>query len=664
MEKKQLTKKSELIAPLTKITPPSPPIHLSMSLSLKYLVTIALTAILTILTLGCPVDKDGNIILDKTQITGSISYQDIQVDYGNITSSTVQLTNITPSDATNSDYLYSVEPPLPDGVTLNLTNGTITATNNAPGFSNTYTITATVTGNDPQYKGSVTGNISINIIDTRMQITGSISYQDIQVDYGTAVSSTAQLTNITPSDATNSDYLYSVEPPLPDGVTLNLTNGTITATNNAPGLSNTYTITATVTGNDPQYKGSVTGNISINIIDTRMQITGSISYQDIQVDYGTAVSSTAQLTGITPPDAANSDYLYSVEPPLPNGVTLNLTNGTITVANNVTVFSNTYLITATVTGNDPRYKGSITGSISIKMNHFSGRQYHDVVVFNNELYLIGGYDGSFYYNDVWKSSDGATWTKVIDQAQFSGRYSHSVVVFNNELYFIGGESIGYNRLSDVWKSSDGVTWTEVTGNAQFPGRFGHSVVVFNNELYLIGGLDNGSFYLNDVWKSSDGIDWTEVTATQSKFSARSAHSVVVFSNELYLIGGLDSRSFYLNDVWKSPDGATWTEVTTAQPKFSGRSGHSIVEFNNKLYLIGGFRRESPSSSSHYSDVWKSSDGIDWTEVTTIQFKFSTRRAHRVVEFNNELYLIGGYDGSFYYNDVWKSPDGIDWEQKL
>ncbi len=641
--------------------PPPPQSYLSKSLRFKHLIVIAITAILTILTLGCPADEDGNIVLDKTQITGSISYQDIQVDYGTAASRTAKLTNITPSNATNSDYLYSINPPLPNGVALNLTNGTITVSNNAPGFSNTYLITATVTGNDLQYKGSVTGSISINIIDVRMQITGGISYQDIQINYRIATSRTVDLSGITPPDAANSDYLYSIEPPFPDGVILNPSDGTIAITTNAPEFSNTYIITATVTENDLQYKGSVTGSISINV--EKIQITGgSISYQDIQVDYGTAASSTAQLTGITPPDAANSDYLYSAEPSLPDGVTLNSSDGTITVSNNASGFSNTYTIAATVTENDLQYKGSVTGTVSIKVNHFPARFGHSVVELNSELYLIGGYDNS-YYNDVWKSPDGATWTKVTaTQSKFSARFGHSVVVFNNELYFIGGsENVGIYK-NDVWKSIDGIDWTQVTTTqSKFSERSTHRVVVFNNELYLIGGDGSGNSYYNDVWKSSDGIDWTQVTTAQSKFSGRYGHSVVVFNNELYFIGGYEGGGIHKNDVWKSIDGIDWTQVTTTQPKFSVRRNHRVVVFNNELYLIGGNER----GSIYKNDVWKSSDGIDWTQVTTTQSKFSGRSGHRVVVFNNELYFIGGNEGvSIYKNDVWKSSDGIDWEQKL
>ena len=582
---KKRTKALELLTPKNKIH--SPKIHLNMSLALKYLITIALTVILSILTLGC--NSETNSSIDKIQITGSIVYQAIQVDHKVEASSTAQLTGITPSDAANSDYLYSAEPSLPDGITLNPTNGTITVANSIPGgFSNTYLITATVAGDDPQYKGSVTGSLSIKV------------------------------------------------------------------------------------------------NPSID----KTQITGSIVYQAIQVDHKVEASSTAQLTGITPSDAANSDYLYSAEPSLPDGITLNPTNGTITVANSIPGgFSNTYLITATVAGDDPQYKGSVTGSLSIKVNHFSGRYAHKLVVFKDELYLIGGDNKEHViYNDVWKTSDGVTWTEVTNQAPFPARRHSAVVEFNNEIYLIGGHVGGAKiKLNDVWKSSDGAAWTEVTNQAQFSARSGHNVTEFKNELYLTGGFDDTLKVQGDVWKSSDGATWTDVTPAQP-FPKRYSHSGVVFKNVLYIIGGYYSESSdsgssdsgssdsgsnvsgTKNDVWKSSDGINWTEVTTTQSKFPERDYHSGVVFKNELYIIGG----QDSGSGRFNDVWKSSDGIDWIELTTTQPKFSERYGHSAAVFNNELYIIGGdvdaSVGGITYNnrinDVWKSSNGIDWEQKL
>src|SRR5215813_10595971 len=44
------------------------------------------------------------------------------------------------------------------------------------------------------------------------------------------------------------------------------------------------------------------------------------------------------------------------------------------------------------------------------------RIFHGLVVFNGKIWLLGGFDGKAYYNDVWNSSDGAHWMRVVEHA--------------------------------------------------------------------------------------------------------------------------------------------------------------------------------------------------------------------------------------------------------
>ena len=186
----------------------------------------------------------------------------------------------------------------------------------------------------------------------------------------------------------------------------------------------------------------------------------------------------------------------------------------------------------------------------ISASSFPVRDDHQVVTFNNKMYLIGGYDGS-RKNDVWSSTDGIHWIEETANAAFSARYGHQVVVFNNKMFLIGG-----SYKNDVWSSTDGIHWTQETANAAFSARYryGHQVVVFNNKMFLIGGSDDSK--KNDVWSSTDGSNWIEETANAA-FSARYAHRVVVFNNKMFLIGGSDGS--YKNDVWSSTDGIHWIE---------------------------------------------------------------------------------------------------------
>ena len=79
------------------------------------------------------------------------------------------------------------------------------------------------------------------------------------------------------------------------------------------------------------------------------------------------------------------------------------------------------------------------------------------------MYVIGGFDGTRYLNDVWKSLDGQNWTQVTASAAFSARNAHSSEVFDSDIYVIGGGTGGSPNVSnDVWKSLDGgATWKNV-----------------------------------------------------------------------------------------------------------------------------------------------------------------------------------------------------------
>ena len=317
--------------------------------------------------------------------------------------------------------------------------------------------------------------------------------------------------------------------------------------------------------------------------------------------------------------------------------------------------------------------GSVNGFIA----PWSGRNGHQVVLFNDVFWLLGGTDGS-RKNDVWKSVDGITWTQVDANgssdvgdlnAPWSARNHHRAVSFDGAIWLLGGNE-GTSRTNDIWKSADGITWTEViTTGTKWSGRHQHQVVLFDSTLWLLGGSDNEGAVKNDVWKSTDGITWEQVDANGSAngsnapWSAREKHQVVSFNGVLWLLGGYDGigNPGLKNDIWKSADGTTWTEVTTTGTKWSARQSPQVVSFNNALWLLGG------NDGFRKNDIWKSTDGTTWTQVDAngssdvgdLNAPWNARETHQVVLSNNALWLLGGHDGTR-RNDVWKSLDGSIW----
>lgn len=87
---------------------------------------------------------------------------------------------------------------------------------------------------------------------------------------------------------------------------------------------------------------------------------------------------------------------------------------------------------------------------------FDPRRGHAVVVFKDKLWVIGGYgENEKYYNDIWCSSDGSSWRQIktpsAENGVFSPRRGHSAVVYKDKLWIFGGYG-GTSYMNDLWRS--------------------------------------------------------------------------------------------------------------------------------------------------------------------------------------------------------------------
>jgi len=257
------------------------------------------------------------------------------------------------------------------------------------------------------------------------------------------------------------------------------------------------------------------------------------------------------------------------------------------------------------------------------------------------------------------------WIEKNPNAEFGVRMGHNSLVKDGKVWVLGGLGTS-GAMNDIWSSNsnDGVNWTETsTSGPLWTPRAMASGLVYDGKMWIMGGFDSSFDSLNDVWSSPDGINWTEVT-NEAGWSLRHGASAVVYDDKMWVMGGGTPNSSFttLSDVWSSSDGVNWTYESNAP--WTPRRYSSLVNFQGKMFLIGGL----DASNGDLNDVWSSTDGINWTQEVA-DAPWEGKGGHQAVVYNNKIWIMGGEISHYptvnteHFNDVWSSPDGINWTQE-
>src|SRR5438105_3284400 len=73
------------------------------------------------------------------------------------------------------------------------------------------------------------------------------------------------------------------------------------------------------------------------------------------------------------------------------------------------------------------------------------RVFYGALVYQGKMWLFGGFDGRNYYNDVWNSADGVSWTRITEHTDWSPRDVDMAAAFQGKLRIIGGGVIDGQR---------------------------------------------------------------------------------------------------------------------------------------------------------------------------------------------------------------------------
>ncbi|WP_420398933.1 Kelch repeat-containing protein [Flagellimonas sp.] len=127
-------------------------------------------------------------------------------------------------------------------------------------------------------------------------------------------------------------------------------------------------------------------------------------------------------------------------------------------------------------------------------------------------------------------------------------------------------------------------------------------------------------------------------------------------------GVTDSSDITINLTDVLETSISFTEIDVNGAHFSGRTSMGCVEFQNKLFVIGGW------DGVDKTDVWSSDDGVNWQNIGSFGKVTQQGRTSgfnlRLVVFEGKLWIITAGAGAATPSEIWSSSDGISWEETI
>jgi hypothetical protein len=295
---------------------------------------------------------------------------------------------------------------------------------------------------------------------------------------------------------------------------------------------------------------------------------------------------------------------------------------------------------------------------SIGNSFTNGRELLGTVAYNGYLYILGGVDSfSTYYNDVQYAAinaDGTVGTWASTSSFINARGGLGAFASRGYMYILGGYdgTTYYNDVQYAPISSTGTlgTWHYTHGStddgtsfaAGFSNaRYDFGATVYNGTVYLLGGYD-GTTYYNDVQYAPINTDGTIGTwsSTASFTNGRYGLSAFAYAGYIYVLGGTDASTYYSDTQYASINSngtiGTWAYTT---PFTGGRYDSGVVAYDGNVYLLGG-RNSSTTylSDTQYAPINSNGSVGNWASTTILE---STTAQLSVVAYGGYLYSVGG-----------------------
>lgn len=302
--------------------------------------------------------------------------------------------------------------------------------------------------------------------------------------------------------------------------------------------------------------------------------------------------------------------------------------------------------------------------------------------YNGYIYSLAGYSGTASLQDLlFAKIDVSTG----DMGSFSSsgvvvtpRWDLRAIVSNGYVYAIGGCATGAApsgctamqpqvQTFQLYNNDSGSPAGFTASPNQFTmDRMGTSTAVLNGYIYVAGGCTVMSAGVCTTAQSR--VDYAPLDAygnvgawgsltDASMPDVRAFGKFVAVGGTLYFIGGQDSAGTVRASVfWATPSTSTgditaWNTATQILP--GSRTDPAVAVWNNRIYVLGG----KSNAGTYFANIYTSPDlsaGGDittaWTSTGMTSFNV-VRSGATAIAYANNLYIMGGYNGTNYLNDV-------------
>ncbi|KAI7818402.1 hypothetical protein BC939DRAFT_415089, partial [Gamsiella multidivaricata] len=170
------------------------------------------------------------------------------------------------------------------------------------------------------------------------------------------------------------------------------------------------------------------------------------------------------------------------------------------------------------------------------------------------MYIFGGQVDNFYLDDIaafdMKSiTHNPRWEKLEPQTESPpARSGHCAGVHEGKIYVFGGADADY-FYNDIWCFDPwALTWTPIPASGYLPtGRHGHACTVADGIMYIFGGNSPDGTELNDAYAFKiHERRWYLFQNVGPVASPRSGHSMCTIKDRVFVLGG-ESEQTKLED---------------------------------------------------------------------------------------------------------------------